>query len=184
MNRLDAFKAMERLRKDAHGQIDKLFDKVILSIHGMDGLAEERNVIPFMADPARFKGEKPTVLYFSDGRVEKISTWRKMAAMILQDCGSIPRCRERLMRWGHVLHGPQRALFSSEPSALNVPLKVTEDLYFEGKFDTEFLFKQLTQALEIAGYDYTGIAVELQGPGEEQTSEPEQDEESGPTMSM
>lgn len=97
---------------------------------------------------------------------------------ILEDCGSIPECREQLMRWGHTLYGRQRPLFSSEPSALDVPIKAADDLYFEGHFDTEFLIRQLIQALKLAGYDYTGITVELRGP------QVEPEEGTGQTMSI
>ena len=65
-----------------------------------------------------------------------------------------------------------------------MPLKIADGLYFEGYFDTEFLFKQLTQALELAKYDYTGLAVELREPVEEQAYTQEQQDDDGPAMSM
>lgn len=176
LNRLEGYKSVERLRKEAHLILDSIFDKLLLSVHGMDKLAEERRIVPLVTDPARFKGEKPSALYFPDGQRIETNTWRKLVKTILEDCGAIPECRERLKQWGQVLHGPQRWVVHSDPSEMNVPLKIADGLYFEGYFDTEFLFRQLTQALELAGYDYTGLAVELREPVQEQTVEVEQSE--------
>ena len=184
MNKLDKFKLFERLRKEIHELVDQVLDKMLLSVHGMDELAEERRVVPLATDPARFKGEKPAALYFPDGRRVETNTWRKLVKVILADCGAVPECREQLEQWVCLIHGPQRAVISSNPAGMNVPLKIADGLYFEGYFDTEFLFKQLTQALELAEYEYTGLAVELRGSTQEQTYAKEQEEDDGPTMSM
>lgn len=174
LNKIEEYRSVERLRNEVHAIVDRIFDKVLLSVHGMDKLAEERRIVPLVTDPARFKGEKPMAILFSDGRRIETNTWRKLVKTILEDCGAIPECRERLKQWRQVLHGPQRWVLHSDPSEMNVPLKIADGLYFEGYFDTEFLFRQLTQALELAGYDYTGLAIELREPVQEQAVEVEQ----------
>lgn len=79
-------------------------------------------------------------------------------------------------------------MLSDDPSVMNVPLKISDGLYFEGFFDTEFLFKQLRYVLDLAGYDYSEITFQLRERKHEQTEEQESvgepEEESGPTMSM
>lgn len=184
MSKFDEFKLFERLRKEIHELIDQILDEMLLSVHGMDELAEKRRVVPLATNPARFKGEKPVALYFPNGQRIETNNWRKLVKEILEDCGAIPECRERLKKWGYIVHGPQRPVISSDPAEMNVPLKIADGLYFEGYFDTEFLFKQLTQALELAKYDYTGLAVELREPVEEQAYTQEQQDDDGPAMSM
>ena len=45
---------------------------------------------------------------------------------------------------------------------MNVPLKIDDDLYFEGKFDSEYLMKMMTErVLNPVGYDCSGISVTL-----------------------
>jgi len=48
---------------------------------------------------------------------------------------------------------------------MDVPLKVDDDIYFEGKFDTESLLKVLTErVLRPAGYDYRFITITATDP--------------------
>ena len=43
---------------------------------------------------------------------------------------------------------------------MDVPLKIDEGLYFEGKFDTEALLTMMEKkVLEPVGYDFSGIVI-------------------------
>ena len=69
---------------------------------------------------------------------------------------------------------------------MGAPLKIDEGLYWESKFDTEALLKNLTGKLLCrVGYDYQGIAVKYRDPQQE-TAAPAIEEPlcSGPALSM
>lgn len=58
--------------------------------------------------------------------------------------------------------GNFRWLLTDKPKNLRTPLKINEGIYFEGKFDTQALLRNLTKKLlEPDGYDYRGIAILL-----------------------
>lgn len=64
---------------------------------------------------------------------------------------------------------------------MDVPLKVDEELYFEGKFDTEGMLNMLEKkVLEPAGVDYSSIKIRYMAKVQEQAKSieyvPEQDE--------
>ena len=59
---------------------------------------------------------------------------------------------------------------------MDVPLKVDEELYFEGKFDTEAMLNMLEKkVLEPAGVDYSSIKIRYMAKGQEQAKNIEQD---------
>lgn len=73
-----------------------------------------------------------------------------------------PEMHQRLMNIRGSVAGRTRFILSDSPSEMNVPLKIDEELYFEGKFDSEYLMKMLTKrVLDRIGYDYSGIVVTL-----------------------
>ena len=58
------------------------------------------------------------------------------------------------------ISGRQRVFLSGKPEGMNVPIKIAEELYAEGYFDTELLIRVLTtKILAAARYDYSGIFV-------------------------
>lgn len=63
---------------------------------------------------------------------------------------------------------------------MDVPIKVDEELYFEGKFDTEAMLNMLEKkVLELAGVDYSSIKIRYRVKVQEQAKSiehvPEQD---------
>lgn len=55
---------------------------------------------------------------------------------------------------------------------MDVPLMIDEDLYLEGKLDTEFILKIVKRdILDCVGYDYSGIGIVVQEPELEQSQE-------------
>ena len=76
--------------------------------------------------------------------------------------------------------GRWRTILGSSPEEMDVPIKVDEELYFEGKFDTEAMLNMLEKkVLEPAGVDYSNIKIRYMGKGQEQAKSighvPEQD---------
>ena len=76
--------------------------------------------------------------------------------------------------------GRWRTILGSSPKEMDVPIKVDEELYFEGKFDTEAMLNMLEKkVLEPAGVDYSSIKIRYMGKGQEAAKNiehvPEQD---------
>ena len=58
---------------------------------------------------------------------------------------------------------------------MDVPIKVDEELYFEGKFDTEAMLNMLEKkVLEPAEVDYSGIKIRYMAKGQETAKSLEQ----------
>ena len=123
--------------------------------------------------PAELKGKKPLAVQFARGEWIETPTWRKVAQKILQACNEQPDIHERFMEMCGKVAGRWRTILGSSPEEMDVPIKVDEELYFEGKFDTE------KKVLEPAGVDYSSIKIRYMAKGQEQANGiepvPEQD---------
>lgn len=173
---------IEKSRRRMHEVVDQSIDAFLLRVQGLDEKTDMSRVRFLSSDPGELKGKKPSAITFADGRTETVNTWRKLVKTVLEDCGSSSERCERLLQVKDSVFGRQRRVLGGDPSEMNVPLKITDSLYFEGFFDTEYLFKQLTLVLDLAGYDYSGIIIQLR---EQQEQAAEQEEGiSGPSMSM
>ena len=75
--------------------------------------------------------------------------------------------------------GRWRTILGSSPEEMDVPIKVDEELYFEGKFDTEAMLNMLEKKVLEPGVDYSNIKIRYMGKGQEQAKSighvPEQD---------
>ena len=72
--------------------------------------------------------------------------------------------------------GRWRTIPGSSLEEMDVPIKVDEELYFEGKFDTEAMLNMLEKkVLEPAGVDYSSIKIRYMGKGQEAAKSLEQD---------
>ena len=138
---------VEQSREQMHQKIDDLYDELVQKI-----LMEEKRLtmddgeqlLSLAADPARFKGLKPSRLLFPDGSVVTVQNWR------------------------HLVAGRLRPLLSGSPKGMNVPVMIDEGLYLEGKLDTEYLIKTVRdQILNSVGYDYDKIGLVVYNPKQE-----------------
>ena len=130
--------------------------------------------------PAELKGKKPLAVQFARGEWIETPTWRKVAQKILQACNEQPDIHERFMEMCGKVAGRWRTILGSSPEEMDVPIKVDEELYFEGKFDTEAMLNMLEKkVLEPAGVDYSSIKIRYMGKGQEAAKNiehvPEQD---------
>ena len=63
-----------------------------------------------------------------------------------------------MMQLRDVVAGRLRPLLSGSPKEMDIPLMIDEDLYLEGKLDTEYLIRTVRdQILDPVGYDYDKI---------------------------
>ncbi|MFQ9532288.1 MAG: hypothetical protein ACLR1H_15270 [Roseburia intestinalis] len=93
--------------------------------------------------PAELKGKRPLAVQFALGEWIETPTWRKVAQKILQTCNEQPDIHERFMEMCGKVAGRWRTILGSSPEEMDVPIKVDEELYFEGKFDTEAMLNML-----------------------------------------
>ena len=155
---------MERYRAQLHQLVDDRLDAFILRVTCGDLSEyipdETVRAIPLVSAPARCKGIKSVVVILPDVSMAETATWKKVAAAILRNCDADPRCHEQLMEMRGRVNGNFRRLLAEDPNGMDAPLKITEGLYLESKFDTQALLDNLTQKiLRCVGYDCSMTAV-------------------------
>ncbi|WP_337934979.1 hypothetical protein [Jutongia sp.] len=130
---------------------------------------------------AGLKGKRPLAVQFVPGEWIDTPTWRKVVQRLLQTCNEQSDIHERFMEMCGKVAGRWRTILGSSQEEMDVPIKVDEELYFEGKFDTEEMLNMLEKkVLEPAGVDYSSIKIRYMEKGQEQAKSlervPEQDE--------
>ena len=163
---------MERYRAQLHQLVDDRLDAFILRVTCGDLSEyiqdEAVRAIPLVSAPARCKGTKPVAVILPDGSMAEAATWKKVAAAILRNCDADPRCHEQLMEMRGRVYGNFRRLLAEDPNGMDAPLKITEGLYLESKFDTQALPDNLTQKiLRRVGYNCSMTAVLYRNPQRE-----------------
>jgi len=124
-----------------------------------DDISSIERVYPLNIVPALFKGTKPTAIYFGEEKVE-VKTWRKTYTLILQRCVANPENHAILMGLRNRINGKDRTFLSDKPDRMNVPIKISDGLFAESYFDTEWLVRVLTtELLDAVRYDYSRISV-------------------------
>lgn len=154
---MDYIKEIEKMREELVRIVNCRCDELILQYQN-----ESMDLEPFITErelawssPAIFKGKKPVAVKFASGEIIEAATWKKLVLTILQHCNQQPVMHERLMQLRDKAAGRQRIILGSSAERMDVPLKIDEGLYFEGKFDTEALLTMSTKkVLEPVGYDY------------------------------
>lgn len=110
---------------------------------------------------AALKGKKPIGLKFTSGESVKTPTWKSVVQTIMQHCNSQLDMHKRLIQLSGKVASRQRIILGKSAEEMDVPLKIDEGLYFEGKFDTEALLTMMTKkVLEPIGYDYSQIIIQ------------------------
>ena len=117
--------------------------------------ASEREY-PLSTKPWLFRGTKPSAVIINGKRMPA-HTWRDAYHLILRCCDM--EKHEALMGLRNKIAGRKRVFLSDKPDGMDVPIKLTEALYVEAYFDTEYLVRTLKLILDAAGYDYSDISV-------------------------
>lgn len=148
-------------RTRMHQLIDKRFDELLDSIENGKSILPETEILSLSSPPFLFKGEKPSAVIMN-GNIIPTPTWKLVVTTILRECNNEPTMHNRLMELRGSVSGRSRYILSNCPKDMNVPLKIDDDLYFEGKFDSEYLIKMMTErVLKPIGFDYDKIDIVL-----------------------
>lgn len=108
----------------------------------------------------QFKGQKVESIIFGNGQEKVVPTWKTAVATILKDCDSDPHCHENLIFLRGRITGKNRVLLAEHAEDLQVPIQISDELFFEGKFDTESLLRVMRdRVLKPVGYDYSGLRI-------------------------
>lgn len=148
-------------RTRMHQLIDKRFDELLDSIENGKSILPETEILSLSSPPFLFKGEKPSAIIMN-GNIIPTPTWKLVVTTILRACNNEPTMHNRLMELRGSVSGRSRYILSDCPKDMNVPLKIDDNLYFEGKFDSEYLIKMMTErVLKPIGFDYDKIDIVL-----------------------
>lgn len=153
---------IERIRRECRQLVDSKFDALTSRVleEGGAELKEDERVLTLAAMPSAFKGKKPVSLILPGGAEVNTPSWKKAVTAILQDCNSDPRRHKWMLELRGRVFGNFRPLLAKTPEGMGAPLKIDEGLYWESKFDTEAMLRNLTdKLLSKVGYDYQGVVV-------------------------
>ncbi len=162
---MDYIEMVEQIREELIQMVNRKCDAMLQMYQNgsQSAYSENRvmeNKLAWVA-PATLKGKKPIGLKFTSGESVETPTWKSVVQTIMQHCNSQPDMHERLMQLSGKVAGRQRIILSKSAEEMDVPLKIDEGLYFEGKFDTEALLTMMTKkVLEPIGYDYNQIIIQ------------------------
>lgn len=163
-----ALAEIESCRIECHQLVDSKYDALIrrlLEEEYESRLGQGERMLTLAALPEVFKGKKPVSLILPGGTEVKVSTWKKAVAAILQDCNRDPQRHQWMLELRDRMFGNFRPLLAKTAEGMDAPLKIDEGLYWESKFDTEALLKNLTdKLLSKVGYDYQGVVVRYRDP--------------------
>ena len=153
---------LESRRAVLHRYVDERMDQLAQKIKDGKPLSETPKILPLASTPHHFKGKKPLAVIFPDGQRVEVKTWKALAAAILRDCIASPLLEKRMLSLRGKIMGKQRVLLGGSPKGMDAPLEISQDLYMEGKFDTESLLYVLTKRiLDPVGYQYQDIFIQL-----------------------
>ena len=158
---------IERIRRECRQLVDSKFDALTSRVleEGGAELKEDERVLTLAAMPSAFKGKKPVSLILPGGAEVNTPSWKKAVTAILQDCNSDPRRHKWMLEHRGRVFGNFRPLLAKTPEGMGAPLKIDEGLYWESKFDTEAMLRNLTdKLLSKVGYDYQGVVVRYLDP--------------------
>lgn len=186
-------KAVEFLRQQLHELVDRECDSLLFRLSGeedeLSDVEQEymQRTYSLHMPPSLFKGQKPVSITFKNGHTTETRTWKDTATVLLKECNADPVMHQRLLDLRGKVLGRQRMILGDSPDGMDVPLKIDDDIFVEGKYDTETLMYVITERIfRAVGYDYGGIEVTVKNPKcpYVQRSEQEQEEYTGPSMGM
>lgn len=162
MDKKELKELVNESRNRMHQLVDKRCDELLDCIENGTCIFDKPRMLSLSSPPFLFKGEKPSALVMKDGQIIPTNTWKSVATTILKACNDEPEMHKRLMNIRGSVAGRSRFILTGSPDEMNVPLKIDEELYFEGKFDSEYLMKMMTErVLKPIGYDYSDINIML-----------------------
>lgn len=178
-------------RARMHQLVDERYDMLISNIKSGKNISMKRTM-SLASNPFVFKGRKPVSITLPSGEMILTPKWKSVVIEILKDCNADTEMHYRMMKLCGITAGRFRMLLGHDPSKMDSPLKIDDDIYFESKFDTEYLIKMMTEkVLDQVGYDYSDITVTMHDRLKDfeldsQADAPEEDEneDENPSMQM
>ncbi len=165
MNREKEINLLEESRSRMHRLIDEQYDGLRERIESGRSISVGQMMpksYSLASSPSVFKGKKPSSIIMPDGKIIAAATWRAAVTEILRDCNADEVRHERIEQLCGNVAGRQRTILGSSSDEMDVPIRIDDGLYFEGKFDTEYLIKMMTErVLDKVGYNYSSIIVTL-----------------------
>lgn len=163
INTEEAIRFLEEFRRDILYLINERFDSILADCTTENAADTSQTKIHQGAlggQTGVFKGKRPVSVTLPNGDEHEVKTWKQVALLILQDCDSNPQSHEKLMAARNRVFGRQRTILADSENGMQVPLKISDGLYFEAKFDTETLLTVLRdRVLRYAGYDYSRVEI-------------------------
>lgn len=153
---------IEKIRTEMHEQIDRKCDMCAKCIMENTEYSTGENISSMALGVSFhiFKGKKPVSVTFPSGKVVITKTWRELVGIILKNCASDQDMLEKLRCLCESASGKKRIILSTHADRMNIPIKISEDIYFEGKYDTESLLYVLCKrVLRVIGYNYENIII-------------------------
>ena len=125
----------------------------------MSNLKYERT-LPLSTTPHFFIGKKPIAVIFGEERIDLVTTWTQVYALVLERCNQNPKHHEMLMYLRHRAAGKCREFLSDSPAKMRRPVKIDENLYGESQYGSETLIHILCKRiLDPVHYDYSDVKV-------------------------
>ena len=152
---------IEKFRTMMIAHVNNSADELIHAVLNDDDSFRIQRELEYPLDtmPAIFKGKKPAAVIFNGERVA-VKTWHNIFVEILMRCNADDKAHATLMELRNRIAGRKRIIVSDKSDNMVRPFALSDGLYVEAYFDTEWLFRILTKhILDVVGYDYSGITV-------------------------
>ena len=155
-----ALTELHKLREDLLAVVNTTVDSLIARLENGEDIIDNvfpcETIYPLTTTASIFKGMKPAAVIFGDERIE-VNNWRDVCLLIMRWCDD--EKHDALMDLRNKISGRSRTFLSDKPGNMDIPLKINEGLYVEGKFDSEYRVIILRDIMDAAHYDYSGISV-------------------------
>ena len=153
-----ALRNIEALRAELHNVVDTAIDALKQTVLGgqTEAAAPFEHEYPLCIVPSLFKGKKPAAIIFGGNRVA-VKTWRQVYTEILRRCDIEKHDTLLLLR--NKIAGRKRMILSDRGDGMGFPVQLSDVLFAEADFDTEWLMRVLKQILEAANYNYSDINI-------------------------
>ena len=153
-----ALRDIEALRAELYSIIDTAIDALKQTVPGgrTEAAAPFEREYLFSTAPSLFKRKKPVAVMFGGSRIAA-KTWRQVYAEILRHCDAEKHDALLLLR--NKIAGRKKVILSDRGDGMGFPVQLSDGLFAEADFDTEWLMRTLKRILDAAGYDYSGINI-------------------------
>ncbi len=162
MNEQQKVEYLSRLRAELIFFVSATLDDAMQHLDDTKDIPASGMTVPIIIHPAFFKGKKPTATIFPNGETVPTATWKKVVQVVLDDALRDESRKQQLLSLRGRVLGRNRAILSANPGDMDQPLKISEALYLESKYDTQtLLYVLIERVLSPIGYDPIGIRIML-----------------------